>query len=125
MMFYGTDMPGFLARFEPTSRIGYLPDVARLELALRESYHAADAAPVDPAILQATPAETLMASRVGLAPSLRLLRSRWPVLAALQAGDTFGAAVDAATAEAAGFDLTALLALLIGAGALTKLETPK
>lgn len=79
MMFYGTEMPDFLATFEPTRTIGYLPDVARLELALRQSYHAADAAPMDPARLQSIPPETLMASRLTLAPATRLIRSPWPV----------------------------------------------
>lgn len=79
MMFYGAEMPGFLSDFEPTSRIGYLPDVARLELALRESYHAADTDGIDPNVLQSIPTERLMASHIGLAPSLRLLRSQWPI----------------------------------------------
>jgi Putative DNA-binding domain len=79
MMFYGAEMPEFLAGFEHTSSIGYLPDIARLELALRESYHAADADPIDPAILQSIPPEALTEATVSLAPSLRLIRSRWPV----------------------------------------------
>ncbi len=79
MMFYGTEMPGFLAQFEPTKPLGYLPDVARLELALRESYHAADAEPIDPAILQSLAPEALMQSRLVLAPSVRLIRSAWPI----------------------------------------------
>lgn len=80
MMFYGAEMPRFLAEFEPTRSIGYLPDVARLELALRESYHAADADPIDPKVLQAMAPDALMASRLLLAPSLRLVRSPWPIL---------------------------------------------
>lgn len=79
MMFYGSEMPAFLASFEPTGTIGYLPDVARLELALRESYHAADASPIDPSVLQDMAPDALMASRFELAPALRLIRSRWPV----------------------------------------------
>lgn len=79
MMYYGADMPDFLAGFGPTSGTRYLPDVARLELALRESYHAADAAPIDPARLQALPPEALMATTVSLAPSLRVIRSSWPI----------------------------------------------
>lgn len=80
MMQFGTDMPAFLAEFEPTSQTGYLPDVARLELAIRDSYHAADADPITPSELEALPPEDLTASRVQLAPSLRLVRSPWPIL---------------------------------------------
>jgi len=79
MMFYGEDMPGFLEAFEPTSSLGYLLDVARLELALRRSYHAADADPIKPERLQALPPERLMAATITLAPSMRILRSSWPV----------------------------------------------
>ena len=79
MMFYGGELPAFLQSFKPTAQISYLPDVARLELALRESYHAADADPIDPALLQALPPDQLMATRLALAPSARLVRSHWPV----------------------------------------------
>ena len=80
MMHFGADMPSFLADFEPTRKTGYLPDVARLELAIRESYHAADADPISAAELEALPPEALVCSRVRLAPSLRLVRSPWPIL---------------------------------------------
>ncbi len=79
MMYYGSAMPEFLKSFEPTSRIGYLPDVARLELALRESYHAADREPIDPQRLQKIDPVDLLGSKIGLAPSLRLIRSPWPL----------------------------------------------
>lgn len=79
LMVYGHEMAAFLADFEPTKTLGYLPDVARLELALRESYHAADAEPIDPNALQDITPDDLMARPLGLAPSLRLVRSPWPI----------------------------------------------
>ncbi len=78
LMFYGTRMPVFLSTFEPTRELGYLPDVARLELALRQSYHAADSVPLAPIMLQIPP-ERLMASRVRFAPSIQLVQSDWPI----------------------------------------------
>ncbi|MCT8159770.1 DUF2063 domain-containing protein [Pseudoruegeria sp. SHC-113] len=115
MMFYGQQMPVFLERFEPLQHLGYLPDVARLEIALRESYHAADAAPFDPQSLQVLPADRLMAARLRLAPALRLVRSRWPVASIWHFNRTEGAPKPPATGENAlitrpGFDpqITAL-----------------
>ncbi|MDV7145366.1 DNA-binding domain-containing protein [Tropicimonas sp. TH_r6] len=78
---YGDALPDFLESFEPVRSLGYLSDIARLELALRQSYHAADADPIDPARLQALPPERLMQTRFALAPALRLIRSDWPIVA--------------------------------------------
>lgn len=75
---YGAELPGFLADFPPAACLPYLPDVARLELAIRHSYHAADATPV-PAAALAIPPERLLAARLRLAPALRLVRSDWPL----------------------------------------------
>lgn len=80
MMFFGEDMPAFLEGFEPVRELGYLPDIARLELALRHSYHAADAAAIDPAVLEATAPDRLMRARLRLAPALQLVRSDWPIV---------------------------------------------
>lgn len=79
MMHYGEAMPGFLEGFAPVVSYPYLPDVARLELALRQSYHAADSDPVDPEIVHRLMGGHFMASRIGLAAAVRLVRSRWPV----------------------------------------------
>ncbi|WP_068111820.1 HvfC/BufC N-terminal domain-containing protein [Tropicimonas marinistellae] len=78
---YGDAMPAFLETFEPVQKLGYLPDVARLELALRQSYHAADSQPVDPALLQQIPPDRLPAARLILAPAMRLVASDWPIAA--------------------------------------------
>ena len=79
MMTYGAAFPGFLEGFEPLQRYGYLPDVARLEQALRASYHAADAAPADASVLESLPPDALLETRLELAPAVRLVRSPWPV----------------------------------------------
>ena len=79
MMAYGGAFPGFLEGVEPLKRYGYLPDVARLEHALRESYHAADTAPADARVLESLPPDALLETRLELAPAVRLVRSRWPV----------------------------------------------
>lgn len=89
MMLYGADFPAFLAGFPPVAHLGYLPDVARLEIALRNSYHAADSQPLAEAEFQRLLGADIAGLRLRLAPSLRLLRSRWPVVsiwAAHQAG---------------------------------------
>ncbi len=76
IMLYGDRMPEFLTGFPPVAHLPYLPDVARLETAMRESYHAADA-PVLTAE-QLSP-EQMLTARLRLAPSLRLIRSDWPI----------------------------------------------
>lgn len=161
---YGAALPAFLEAFEPLAHLGYLPDVARLEQALRESYHAADTDPIDPAILQSLAPDALMGATLTLAPTVRLIRSHWPVheiwafnmepgapkpsggaqnvlvtrpefdpiaaplapgggtfIAAIAAGQTFGAAFDAAS-SATDFDLTPTLSALIAGRAITQIR---
>lgn len=79
LMLYGAGLGEFIEGVEPLARYPYLPDVARFELALRDSYHAADHTPIDPQRLGAVAPEQLAACTVTLAPSLRLFRSDWPV----------------------------------------------
>lgn len=78
MMHYGEAFPEFLAAMPQLSHLGYLADVARLELALRRSYHAADSAPVAPEAFAIDP-EALMNATVEFAPAMRLIRSAWPI----------------------------------------------
>jgi len=79
MMFYGDHLPAFLQGFEPVADLGYLPDVARLELAIRRCYHAADAIPVNPQSLNGLTPDRLMKTRFRFAPAVDIVRSDWPV----------------------------------------------
>ena len=73
---YGVTFPDFIAGFEPAASLPYLPDVARLERAWREAYHAADAKPLGPADLAGIPPEDLPDAVFSLHPSLRIVPSR-------------------------------------------------
>lgn len=166
LMLYGDQMPAFLEGFAPAQKYPYLADVARLELAMRHSYHAADATPVDAQVFANMPVDQLMGSHLTLAPSLALLRSRYPVysiwaanmqgqampdapkgealiitraefdpaphllpaggasfIMALQAGDSFGQALEKATAAVAEFDLESTFGLLIAGNAICDITT--
>ena len=75
MMQYGADFPTFLEAFEPLNHLGYLPDCARLDVEMRQSYHAATVLPFDRTQLAEDP-ET---ANLCLAPATRVLRSHWPL----------------------------------------------
>jgi hypothetical protein len=79
MMHYGAAFPGFMEAMEQLSHLPYLGDVARLELALRASYHAADAPPIAPEALAEIEPKALLRTRLHLAPALRVVSSRWPI----------------------------------------------
>jgi hypothetical protein len=92
LMLYGAEFPGWLERFPPVAHLGYLPDVARLDQAMRESYHAADSAPLPETAFQRLLGEDIAGLRLRLAPALRLVRSRWPVAAIWAANHEAGPA---------------------------------
>jgi hypothetical protein len=76
---YGAPFPRFLAGFEPAAGLPYLPDVARLEWAIDEAYHAPDEPALDAAALAEVPAETYPALRLALQASCRFVASPYPV----------------------------------------------
>jgi hypothetical protein len=79
LLAFGAAFPDFLAGFGPAASLPYLPDVARLELAWHEAYHAEEATALSASDLQALPTEQLPALRLALHPSARLLASPHPV----------------------------------------------
>jgi hypothetical protein len=166
MMHYGAAFPDFLAGVEALASLGYLPDIARLEQALRAAYHAADHTPLPPDALARIAPDLLPQLRLSFAPGLQLLASNWPVhdiyryaltpgapkprarpqdvlicragfdpvphvlpaggavfLRALIQGETLVAATGTASETTPDFDLTACLALLLSAQAITSFNT--
>jgi hypothetical protein len=98
---YGEDLPGFIAAFEPAAGLPYLPDVARLEAARTSAYHAADAKPILPETLAVLGPEQIGNLRITLHPSLRIVRSRFPIVTvwAMNAGEAELGPVDETQAE--------------------------
>jgi hypothetical protein len=76
---YGDSLPRFLDGFEPSSRLPYLADMARLEIAWLQSYHAADAKSLDVIDLVRLIDNDANEVRLSLHPSLRLIKSPHPV----------------------------------------------
>lgn len=78
LIHYGADFPAFVSGFAPAAELPYLPDVAALENAWVEAYHAAEAEPSTLADLAAVPADRLETLRFRLHPATRLLRMATP-----------------------------------------------
>jgi hypothetical protein len=78
IMQYGDGFPDFIAAFAPAAPLAYLPDVARIEVAWTEAYHAADRAPLTVAQLSTIPAESIADMALVPHPSARLVRSAFP-----------------------------------------------
>ena len=56
---YGRDFPAFIESYDYAQSLPWLADVARIERAWLDAYHAADAAPLSPAALSAVAPERL------------------------------------------------------------------
>ena len=72
---YGASFPNFLAGFEPLAKYPYMADVARLERLWLDSYHEADAEPLQGAALAAIAPEALFETRFAAHPAARLFAS--------------------------------------------------
>lgn len=80
MLEYGGGFADFLAHFEPLSEYPYLVDVARIERAWLEAYHAAEAEPLAPVALANVAAQRAADLCFTLHPSVRLVHTRFPAL---------------------------------------------
>ncbi|TRW99597.1 DUF2063 domain-containing protein [Paracoccus sp. M683] len=85
LLLWGAEFATFLRGFPPVAALPYLPDVARLEYARGQAYHAADHDPVDGSGLARIGASDPARLRLVLAPSLRLLDCNWPAATIWQA----------------------------------------
>lgn len=77
---YGQGFADFIACFEPAASLPYLADVARIEWAWREAYHAAEADRLGPGDLAGIPETDLPSLTFSLHPSVHVIRSAFPVL---------------------------------------------
>jgi hypothetical protein len=78
---YGRDFPAFVERYEFAQSMPWLADVARIERAWLDAYHAADAEPLMPAALARVPPERLANIVLTPHPATRIVRSRFPAVA--------------------------------------------
>jgi hypothetical protein len=78
LIHYGAGFAGFLEGFEPVREIPYLPDVAQLENAWVEAYHAAEAAPLTLNDVAGVDPERLGEIVFAFHPAVRLLRLAHP-----------------------------------------------
>lgn len=90
LVLYGEGFPAFIGDFAPAEDVPYLADIARLEVARTRAYHAADAAPLEPAAWQTLDPGVLSDVRVVLHPSVQILRSIHPIVTiwSMNAGET-------------------------------------
>lgn len=80
LLVYGAGFADFLSVFPPLVNLPYLADVARIERAWSEAYHAADAPSADIMPLLQIGTEILSDVQLMFHPSVRLVRSRFPAL---------------------------------------------
>jgi Putative DNA-binding domain len=87
---YGHDFPAFIERYEHARAMPWLADVARIERAWLDAYHAADAEPLAAAALAAVPPERLAHATFAPHPAMRVLRSPHPAVSIFAANRADG-----------------------------------
>jgi hypothetical protein len=79
LLHYGDELPAFVATFNPARSVPYLADVAALEVAWSYAYHAPEADPLTCDAMRSVSLDALIGSTLTLHPSLRRLRSSYPI----------------------------------------------
>ena len=77
---YGRDFPDFIDSYEYAKPTLWLADVARIERAWLDAYHAANADPLMPQALASIPPERLADTILIPHPATRIVRSRFPAV---------------------------------------------
>lgn len=77
---YGHDFPDFIERYEHARSMAWLSDVARIERAWLDAYHAADAEALTPQTLASIQPEHLAGAIFTPHPAMRVVRSPFPAL---------------------------------------------
>ncbi|OAP38623.1 hypothetical protein AU381_23770 [Sinorhizobium glycinis] len=87
---YGRDFPDFIARYEYAQSMPWLADVARIERAWLDAYHAADAAVLEVGLLASVPPERLGGLVFVAHPATRIVRSAYPAVTIFSANRASG-----------------------------------
>jgi hypothetical protein len=96
---YGRDFPDFIERYEYAQSVPWLADVARIERAWLDAYHAADVQPLMPHELAAIPSEQLPNIVLEPHPATRSIRSRFSAVTVFTASRSDGPASHAEVVE--------------------------
>ena len=87
---YGHDFPDFIERYEYAQSMPWLADVARIERAWLDAYHAADEEPLTPQALASIPPDRLADTVLTPHPATRIVRSRFPAVSIFAANRSDG-----------------------------------
>ncbi|MDA9509293.1 hypothetical protein XI09_32580 [Bradyrhizobium sp. CCBAU 11386] len=98
---YGRDFPDFVANYAHAQDMPWLADVARIERAWLDAYHAADALPLAPALLSTIALERLGGLVLTPHPATRIVRSQYAAVTIFAANRDSSpmARIDASTPE--------------------------
>jgi hypothetical protein len=98
---YGRDFPAFIGTYEYAQGMPWLADVARIERAWLDAYHAADSQPLSAEALAAIPPERLAGAVFTAHPAACVLRSSYAVVTIFAAnrGDDAMVPIDAGEPE--------------------------
>lgn len=98
---YGRDFPDFIDRYEYARPMPWLGDVARIERAWLDAYHAADAEPLVISDFSAVPADRLADAVFQAHPATRVVRSPYAAVSIFAANRASGIPplIDAGEAE--------------------------